>query len=249
MARVASRLSGMGISCTAALQTTRQRRGDDRAFICIKTTEAEKLYALHLSQTSRQEQEALLSNWLLVLIAQAVGAERGLILPGSFNPLHQGHTGLLKAAEKITGLRGLFELSAVNVDKPELVEEELLRRAAQIRDIPVALTRAPRFTQKAQLFPKSTFVLGFDTAHRLIEAADGGEWERFQTLETKFMVAGRIFQYSEKDVALAPRSAETRRSRFQCLENLELPDGFEVFFEPIPESMFREDVSSTDLRG
>jgi nicotinamide mononucleotide (NMN) deamidase PncC len=253
MARAACKFPNIGISCTAALRTDRERRGADRAFICIKTAEVEKLYAIYFSKASRSEQEVLLSDWLIVLIAHAVGAERNLILPGSFNPLHQGHCNLLRVAENLTGLRGVFELSAANVDKPDIPEDELLRRAAQIRDIPVALTRAPRFTQKAELFPNTTFVLGYDTAARLVDPAYSkdwkNQWKRFQTLETKFLVAGRLSQPLEKEVALAPRSAEPRRSRFQCLENLELPDGFEVFFEPIPESMFREDVSSTDLRG
>ena len=105
-----------GISCTAALQTDRERRGMDRAFICIKTEKSEKLFALHFSKTSREEQETLLSEWLLILISQAVGAERGLMLPGSFNPLHQGHGNLLAVAKEITGLCGVFELSCANVE-------------------------------------------------------------------------------------------------------------------------------------
>ncbi|MFA7368637.1 MAG: CinA family protein, partial [Kiritimatiellales bacterium] len=71
----------IGFSCSAALMTDRQRRGEDRAFVCIKTAAAEKVFALYLSKTSREEQEKLLSNWLLTLIAQATGAERGLMLP------------------------------------------------------------------------------------------------------------------------------------------------------------------------
>lgn len=224
----------LSISCTAALQTARERRGDDRAFICIKTAEAEKLYALYFSKTSRAEQEALLSDWLLILIAQAVGAERGLVLPGSFNPVHQGHLNLLKASEKITGLRGIFELSCANVDKPDTAEDECLKRVAVIRDIPVALTHAPRFTQKAQLFPKTVFALGYDTAERLIRYAQPGEWELFQTLETSFLVAGRQLRCGTEN--------------FQGLESLELPTGVESLFEAVPESEFREDISSTELR-
>ena len=235
----------IGISCSAALMTNRERRGDDRAFICIKTAESERLYALYFSKTSRAEQEALLSDWLLILIAQATGAEHGLMLPGSFNPVHQGHCNLLEVAEEMTGLRGVFELSCANVDKPELPEEEILRRAAAIRDIPVALTHAPRFVQKAELFPKTTFVLGYDTAARLVEknhtfkcvVSEGyncwaRQWEMFRKLETSFLVAGRH-----------------HGGGFQTLENLDLPAGFESLFEAVPESKFREDISSTELRS
>lgn len=243
----------LSVSCTAALPTNRKRRGEDRAFICIKTGQTETLYSLHFSRTSREEQEVFLSEWLLVLIARAVGAERGLMLPGSFHPVHQGHINLLQAAEDLTGLHGVFELSCANVDKPDIPEHEILRRASAIKDIPVALTQAPRFTQKAELFPRTTFVLGYDTAERLIaphySKARKNQWEFFQTLETSFLVAGRFFQ------TLEPTSSDFSTSRskgsplFQTLENLELPDGFEGLFKPIPEDKFREDISSTELRS
>ncbi len=222
----------IGVSCSAALMTDRQRRGEDRAFICIKTGEVEKLYALYFSKTARAEQEALLSDWLLVLIAQAVGAERGLMLPGSFNPVHQGHLNLLKVAEEQTGLRGVFELSCANVDKPAIEAADALRRASAIKDIPVALTHAPRFIHKAPLFQKTTFVVGFDTAIRFIKDYTFDDWKKFQTSETKFLVAGRQLG-----------------SGFQTLENLNLPAGFEGLFTSISESKFREDISSTALRG
>jgi molybdopterin-guanine dinucleotide biosynthesis protein A len=228
-----SRISNpVSVSCTAALQTDRERRGDDRAFICIKTAEAEKVYALYLSKASRADQEKLLSDWLLVLIAQAVGAERGLMLSGSFNPVHQGHLKLLNVADAMTGLRGTLELSCANVDKPDIPEEEILRRASAIKNVPVALTHAPRFVRKADLFPRTTFAVGYDTAERLIAYAKPGEWDLFQTLETKFLVAGR-----------------RHGGAFQTLGNLNLPKGFESLFEAVPESKFRADISSTELRN
>jgi nicotinic acid mononucleotide adenylyltransferase/nicotinamide mononucleotide (NMN) deamidase PncC len=243
-----SNLEFLSIGCTAALQTDRGRRGSDRAFICVKTAGTEKLYALHLSKTSRAEQENLLSEWILILIAQTVGAERGLMLPGSFNPVHQGHLNLLKAAEKITGLSGVFELSCANVDKPALEEADCLRRAAAIRDIPVALTQAPRFMQKAELFPETTFVLGYDTAERLVRYADPDEWTIFRRLETSFLVAGRQLQCGAECFQNPKNADALPSSRFLSLENLELPAGFESLFESIPESEFREDISSTALR-
>ena len=55
---------------------------------------------------------------------------------------------------------------------------------------------------------------------------------RFQSLETRFVVAGRL-----------------HNGEFQGLENIGIPAGFEELFIPIPETLFREDISSTELRG
>jgi hypothetical protein len=51
-----------------------------------------------------------------------------------------------------------------------LAIEEVQRRVAQFtaRGLPVLVTSSPLFTQKAQLVPGSTFVVGHDTAIRLV---------------------------------------------------------------------------------
>lgn len=220
------------IACTAALQTDRERKGDDRAFICIKSESSELLFALFLSKTSRREQESVLSRWLMHLTATACRTEPLLILPGSFNPVHRGHIRLLAAAEHLTGCRGLFELSCTNVDKPPLDECECLRRAAAIRDIPVALTSAARFARKATLFPGATFALGHDTADRLLRATDPADWTLFREQGIRFLVAGR-----EQNGVFLPA------------DGLSLPPEAAGLFTPVPESLFRDDLSSTALRN
>src|SRR5215218_2679474 len=68
------------------------------------------------------------------------------VLPGSFNPLHHGHTGLAAVAAARLGVPVAFELSVANVDKPDLDAVEVERRVAQFRDAgPVWVTRAPTF--------------------------------------------------------------------------------------------------------
>src|SRR5918996_3781246 len=52
----------------------------------------------------------------------------GVLLPGSFSPLHQGHQGLARAASEILRTEVAFEISVVNVDKPPLEETEVQRR-------------------------------------------------------------------------------------------------------------------------
>ena len=83
--------------------------------------------------------------------------------------------------------KAVFELSATNVDKPPLSSDVILSRARQIvtpsaaadddasgtgisgRPWPVVVTDAPRFIDKARLFPGCGFVLGYDTAKRLVD--------------------------------------------------------------------------------
>lgn len=171
-----------------------------------------------------------------ILVGRADFPEQTIFLPGSFNPLHHGHEGLLLAAEKTSGREGLFELSVSNVDKPPLSVVEVERRLLQMKGIySVVLTRAPTFAEKAGLFPGAWFALGYDTALRLLSPKYHTDipamLERFRALETRFVVSGRLHE-----------------GEFQSLENLGIPAGFEELFVPIPEDLFREDISSTELR-
>lgn len=63
----------LGISCTAALQTNRERKGSDRTFICLKSRKKEVVRELELSPGSRIEQDEEVSRVLLCMIAEFVG--------------------------------------------------------------------------------------------------------------------------------------------------------------------------------
>ena len=165
------------------------------------------------------------------------------VLPGSFNPLHSGHRQLRQTAAEFLDCKVTYELSIRNVDKPRLSTAEIQRRLTQI-NAPILLTEAPLFTQKADLFPGACFVIGFDTAERLLDekyyrhssgdctAALGHLMER----ECRFLVAGRLISHNEKSV-------------FARFPMLRVRPEFGSMFEELPEDMFRADISSTDLRN
>ena len=73
----------------------------------------------------------------------------------------------------------VFEIAAVNVDKPPLGRDEMVSRlhglvhspllaAAGISNFGVSFTSAPLFVRKSSLFPLCTFVIGADTMARLV---------------------------------------------------------------------------------
>ncbi len=165
---------------------------------------------------------------------------QGGLLSGSFNPLHAGHEQLAQVASVVLGAPVAFEIPIVNADKPPLPYGELMRRAAQFAGRhTMLLSRAPRFVDKAAIFPGCTFVLGYDTAVRVVdprfyEGPDGviQALDLIRAQGCRFLVAGRLAD-----------------GQFQTLADIELPDGYADLFIELPASMFRSDLSSTAIRN
>ncbi|MBI2806226.1 MAG: hypothetical protein HYX68_14690 [Planctomycetes bacterium] len=170
-----------------------------------------------------------------------VSASVKVLLPGSFNPVHRGHWELARIAEQILGDAVSFELSVANVDKPALTQTEIRNRLAQFEgQAHVWLTLAPRFVQKAECFPGTTFLVGADTAVRIVapcyyqndEAAMLASLQRIADLNCRFLVACRADEkgkcWGVGDVAIPPR--------------------FRDLFDGIAPERFRWDISSTALR-
>jgi hypothetical protein len=160
------------------------------------------------------------------------------ILSGSFNPLHDGHRALLHTAINVTGKPGYFELSVINVDKPTIPYQVVRQRATQFGTPSLLLSRAPRFIDKAQLMPGSTFVLGYDTAIRLLERkyyVNGNIDEMFRQIANtgcSFLVAGRRMEGQP----------------FQLFDVDSVPKQWRQLFETLDESTFRYDISSSQIR-
>jgi hypothetical protein len=170
------------------------------------------------------------------------GPRPTVLLPGSFNPIHDGHRRLLETASRLTGPSVAFELTVVNADKPPLAYEEVRRRSTQFAwHAPLWLTRAPTFAEKARLFPGALFVVGSDTAARILEARFyGGE-------ETGLSAA--MAQLREHDCRFLVAGRKNSEGRFLVLEDLEVPAAYQDLFSALPASEFRVDLSSTQLRG
>ena len=165
----------------------------------------------------------------------------GALLPGSFSPIHDGHRELARIAGEMLGTEVCFEISVVNVDKPPLAKEEVEHRLAQFSDQGrVVLTRAETFRKKADLFPGITFVIGWDTAVRVVAPRYyGGDTSAMLTALAEMWATGCRFLVAGRE----------DHGEFYTLDDVEVPGGFSPLFQEIPESQFRKDISSTALRG
>lgn len=165
-----------------------------------------------------------------------------VLMPGSFNPVHDGHVLLARIAEEVRQQPLAFEISITNVDKPPLEGATVRDRIAQFAwRAPVELTRAPTFLEKSRLFPKTTFVIGADTAERLVAAKYyGGDEDRMHGALEEIAVAGNSFLVAVRIDAAG---------RVRTMSDVAVPRRYVDLFTPIPEDRFRLDTSSSEIRA
>jgi hypothetical protein len=165
-----------------------------------------------------------------------------VLFPGSFNPMHEGHILLARVAEELRQQPLAFEISVTNVDKPPLAGQTVRHRITQFAwKSPIELTRAPTFLEKSRLFPSTTFVIGADTAERLVAPRYYGDDE------TRMHVALEEIASSGGSFLVAVRIDAAGRVR--ALGDIPVPRRYADLFSEIPEDRFRVDTSSSEIRA
>jgi hypothetical protein len=166
------------------------------------------------------------------------------IFPGAFNPPHEGHLRMAALAEQRLGAPLAFELSVANVDKPLLdyiaIRDRVAALAAQQPPRPIVLTHARTFREKAALLPGATFVVGADTLARIADPRyyHGELGQRDAAIRELAAHGCRFLAFGRE-----------QGGQFQTLADLDLPAELRQLCDGVPAEEFREDVSSTQLRG
>lgn len=166
-------------------------------------------------------------------------AAGGLVFPGSFDPLHEGHRLMARIAEEIAERPLAWEISIENVDKPLLDFIAIRDRAAQFAGQRLWLTRAATFVEKLDVFPESTFVMGADTYVRLADPRyyGGSSDAAAKAVEAIAAKARGLIVFGR-----------ARQGAFEDAAQLAVPQALRDVSYFVSQREFRLDISSTELR-
>lgn len=173
-----------------------------------------------------------------------------LLYPGSFKPLHWGHTELARVAGIVmqryqpekTKVVVTYEISASIVGKKDVCEADFVERVNQFtsQGRRVAITTARLFVEKAEMFPNHGLIVGVDTARRVIDP------QYYDNSEEKMIDAIKAL---EKFGCYFVVGGRKHGDLWDDLSSVNIPDPIKHMFKGINPTDFRVDISSTEIRA
>ena len=183
-----------------------------------------------------------------ILFGADCGHPPKVVFPGSFHPLHKGHREIARLAAELIGHPVYYEIAIHNVDKPSLSVEQMIKRLDQFDKMEtVAVTGAMQFFQKAVCFPQTVFAVGIDTLIRIGSVAYYATDDCTDSEEAVLRRDRAIDRIAAEGCRFLVFGRKVDQN-FCTLEQLALPAPLSSLCQSVPESCFRQDISSSDLR-
>jgi len=118
------------------------------------------------------------------------------LMPGAYNPPHEGHFGIAEEVQYAFHKSVLFEVTAEPPHKNALTVQQLLQRAKLLQGRDRIFTqKEPFYIDKARAFPKMPLVLGADAMVRMLDPKWGLDVKEmlgsFYEMGTKLFIVGR----------------------------------------------------------
>jgi len=123
-------------------------------------------------------------------------SNRWAIMPGAYNPPHEGHFGTAKQLGEDYGNQVVFEVTAEPPHKGALSVQDLLKRTKLLQGHNRIFTlKVPFYLDKARAFPGCPLVMGADAMIRMLDPKWGlnikDMFEEFEERYTTLYIAGR----------------------------------------------------------
>lgn len=159
------------------------------------------------------------------------------LMPGSFNPPHEGHFGLANTFRSKYGKNVVFEIGSNPPHKKAPTVQELLQRAKMLKGYDTFFSvDMPMYLEKARAYPGTPMIVGADTLLRILDPKWGIDinamLKELDELDNRFYVVGRLVD--NKFVTRDDIVKNYIHPMYHC--NFESLDG-------------RWDISSTELRN
>lgn len=171
--------------------------------------------------------------------------EKGFaLMPGAFNPPHEGHFGITESMRKGYAKRVVFEVTSDPPHKDALTVQDMLKRAKLLHGHDRFFsTSIPMYIDKARAYPGMSLLLGADAMVRMLDPKWGMDvyelFNEFDNLDTTLLVAGRMI--GDKFV--------TRDDILQDLKPLYRLQDWSMMRDVMQSVDGRFDISSTELRN